>query len=87
MITLLGNAWLEWRLRVAVVVSTVGGGELAIDVDDNPGFIRAGTGFIGRKNSGSRCGDGQSFVFGKEAQGNLDCAGLRVDAVGFRSSV
>ena len=30
-----------------------------------------------------RSGDGESFLFGEEAQRNLDSVGLRVNAVGF----
>src|SRR5262249_23170659 len=86
LITLLGNAFREGRLRVAIMITTVGGGELPVDVDDHTGFVRSRTGFVARENARRRGGNGESAFFGETTHGRLDGAGLgselRMDPAG-----
>ncbi len=47
------------------MIAAVGRGELAIDVDDDTSFVRAGRGLVGGKDARGCCGDGERFVFGR----------------------
>jgi len=67
----------EGRLRVAIAITTVGAGELAVDVDRDAGFASAGAGFVGGKNSRSCGGDDECFFFGEEAKRDADGLVLR----------
>jgi len=65
------------------MVATVGRGKLAIDVDDYAGLVGAGAGFIRRKDARGCGGDGQSSLFGEEAEGDSEGGRLRVESRGF----
>ncbi len=62
----------EGRLRVAVAIAAVGTGELAVDVDGDACFARAGAGFVGGEDARSSSGDNQSLGLGEKAKRNAD---------------
>jgi len=78
--TLLGDALLKRRLRVAVLVAAISGGELAINIDNDAGFVRAWAGCIAGKDARGCGGYSESFLFGEEAEREFERAGLRVNA-------
>src|SRR4029077_8235966 len=70
----------EGPFGVAVFVTAIGTGELAVDKDDDAGLGRSGTARVTGENAGAGCCDHAGFLRSEEAQWHLHRSVLSLQA-------